>query len=118
MKLFSFPPHPTKVKAWHFFDCSLSKKKRVIGLPESDGSQKPISLGRRQGSLATVVGVASVLVITVASDVSVISVSVVLSEPEIVLVDDAIVVITGVIGDSGVVASGDWPSKNEKTFFW
>ena len=86
-------------------------------MPESDGSQKPISLGRRQGSLATVVGVASVLVITVASDDSVISVSVVLSEPEIVLVDDAIVVITGVIGDSGVVASGDWPSKNEKTFF-
>ena len=87
-------------------------------MPESDGSQKPISLGRRQGSLATVVGVASVLVITVASDVSVISVSVVLSEPEIVLVDDAIVVITGVIGDSGVVDSGDWPSENEKTFFW
>ena len=79
-------------------------------MPESDGSQKPISLGRRQGSLATVVGVAS--------DDSVISVSVVLSEPEIVLVDDAIVVITGVIGDSGVVASGDWPSKNERTFFW
>ena len=87
-------------------------------MPESDGSQKPISLGRRQGSLATVVGVASVLVITVDSDVSVISVSVVLSEPEIVLVDDAIVVITGVIGDSVVVASGDWPSKNERTFFW
>ena len=53
------------MKAWHF-PASLSKKNRVMGLPDSSDSEHfPISLGRVQGSTGTfaVVEVASVAVV-------------------------------------------------------